>query len=187
MRAFTELYTGLDETTRTNDKVEALVRYFASVPARDAAWAVYFLSGRKPRQVVGSRQLAAWAIAAAGIPEWLFDECHDAVGDLAEVIALLLPDAGPGSPLPLYQWVEERLLPLQEADVGQAPRPPADEGGAPAEPVAGLPLGPGVDVGRQEQPAAQHGEFVGVEFVVLGLAAVNGLHGEAWPSTKGMP
>ena len=38
-----------------------------------------------------TRKLRAWAAEEAGIPDWLFDECYDAVGDLAETIALLLP------------------------------------------------------------------------------------------------
>lgn len=92
MKAFAELYAALDETTKTNDKVEGLRRYFASAPPADAAWALYFLSGRKPRQVLGTRRLSEWAIEAAGIPAWLFSECYDAVGDFAEIVALLLPE-----------------------------------------------------------------------------------------------
>ncbi len=42
----------------------------------------------------------------------MFDECYQAVGDLAETIALLLPDAEKTTDLPLHYWVEERLLPL---------------------------------------------------------------------------
>ncbi len=57
MKAFADLYTALDETTRTGEKVEALTRYFARAPAADAAWAVYFLIGRKPRQAVPSGKL----------------------------------------------------------------------------------------------------------------------------------
>ena len=75
MRAFSELYTALDETTRTSVKLAALERYFAVAPPTDAAWALYFLSGRKPRQVNGARKLSEWAIEAAGLPEWLFSEC----------------------------------------------------------------------------------------------------------------
>jgi DNA ligase-1 len=96
MRAFAELYAALDETTRTNDKVAAMARYFAAAPPADAAWALYFLSGRKPRQVIGTRRLSEWAIEAAGIPPWLFSECYDAVGDFAETVALLLPDVDDG-------------------------------------------------------------------------------------------
>ncbi len=50
MKAFTDLYTVLDETTKTTAKVRALRNYFTQVPAEDAAWAIYFLIGRKPRQ-----------------------------------------------------------------------------------------------------------------------------------------
>ena len=115
MKRFAALYAALDETNKTGDKVAAMQRYFAEVPAEDAAWAVYFLTGRKPRQVISTKNLRAWAIAAAQIPEWLFEQCYEAVGDLAEAVALLLPDrradAAEGS-LPLHRWVETRLLAL---------------------------------------------------------------------------
>src|SRR6185312_10310550 len=115
MRAFATLYAALDETTRTNEKVEALVGYFARVAPADAAWAVYFLIGRKPKRLVASGKLRAWATEEAGIPEWLFGECYDAVGDVAETIALLLPPPGTSSDRPLYEWVEGELLPLSSA------------------------------------------------------------------------
>jgi DNA ligase-1 len=113
MKAFADLYTELDETTKTSEKVAALVRYFRTAPTADAAWAVYFLIGRKPKQVVPTRKLVQWAIEVAGLPEWLFDESYDAVGDLAETIALVLPSAERSSDLPLSHWVEDVLLPLR--------------------------------------------------------------------------
>ena len=116
MRAFAELYAALDETTKTGAKVDALARYFASAPPADAAWAVHFLSGRRPKRLVSGPRLRAWAREAAGIPEWLFGECYDAVGDLGETIALLLPDAPSSTDRPLAYWVEERLLPLGRMD-----------------------------------------------------------------------
>ncbi len=116
MRAFTELYTALDATTKTNAKVAALTRYFAAAPAEDAAWAVNFLIGRRPKRLLESRKLAQWAIEEAGVPDWLFGECYQAVGDFAETIALLLPPAAASSQLSLRYWVEERLLPLRDAD-----------------------------------------------------------------------
>ena len=116
MKAFADLYAALDETTRTNAKVEAMVDYFRKAPADDAAWAVYFLIGRKPRQVIATAKLRAWAAAEAGISDWLFEESYHAVGDLAEAIALILPEPSTSSEVPLRVWVEERLLPLREAD-----------------------------------------------------------------------
>ena len=114
MKAFADLYAALDETTRTGEKVAALARYFAAAPPADAAWAVYFLSGRKPRQAVPSKRLRLWARERAGIAEWLFDECYQSVGDVAETIALLLPPADGAADRPLAEWVETKLLPLRE-------------------------------------------------------------------------
>jgi DNA ligase-1 len=113
MKHFARLFTELDTTTSTNAKVEALRRYFERTPARDAAWAVYFLAGGKPRQVVKTATLRALACEAAGISDWLFEECYQAVGDLAETIAHILPFEFAESDLGLADWVEERLLPLR--------------------------------------------------------------------------
>lgn len=114
MREFAALYGAIDETNRTSEKVAALVDYFRRAPAEDAAWAVHFLIGRRPKRLIGSVKLQRWAAEVAGIPEWLFAECYDAVGDLAETIASVLPDReGPrGEDRGLAYWVTERLLPL---------------------------------------------------------------------------
>ncbi|WP_395706143.1 hypothetical protein [Casimicrobium huifangae] len=95
MKRFAELFDALDATTATSEKVALLRSYFAATPASDAAWAAYFLAGGKPRQTVRTAELRAWAQQAAGLPDWLFEECYQAVGDLAETIALVLPDALP--------------------------------------------------------------------------------------------
>ncbi len=116
MKAFAELYAALDETTKTNEKVAALKRYLEAAQPADAAWAVNFLIGRRPKRLLESRKLAQWAMEEAGIPDWLFGECYQAVGDFAELIALLLPPAARSTDLPLHYWVEERLLPLRDAD-----------------------------------------------------------------------
>jgi DNA ligase-1 len=113
MRRFARLFSELDATTSTNEKVEALTRYFAEAPARDAAWAVYFLAGGKPRQVVKTASLVGLACQLAQIEYWLFDECYQAVGDLAETIALVLPRGDAPSDVGLADWVEDRLLPLR--------------------------------------------------------------------------
>ena len=113
MKAFAHLFAELDATTSTAAKVAALVRYFAQARAEDAAWAVYFLAGGKPRQVVPTATLRTLASQRACVDDWLFEECYQAVGDLAETIALVLPPAARVSALPLAQWVEERLLTLR--------------------------------------------------------------------------
>lgn len=114
MKRFAALYAELDGTTRTGEKVAAMERYFRAAAPEDAAWAVYFLSGRKPPQAVPSRRLATWANELAGIEPWLFDECYHAVGDLAETVALLLPPPTSSDDRPLSVWVNEVLLPLRK-------------------------------------------------------------------------
>jgi DNA ligase 1 len=116
MKLFTELYNELDRTNKTNEKIEALKNYFAVADKSDAAWALYFLSGRKPRQIVPSKKLREWALELSGIPEWLFDESRDAVGDGAETIALLLPNNHEIDETPLHVLVENELLPLRGSD-----------------------------------------------------------------------
>ena len=115
MKAFTDLYTALDETTKTNEKVAAMKSYFQSASPEDSAWAIYFLTGRKPKQLMQIPKLVALAVACAGVPEWMFSECYDAVGDTAETIALLLPSSSKSSELSLTQWVQERILTLRGA------------------------------------------------------------------------
>lgn len=112
MRRFAQLFAAIDETMRTNEKVDAMVDYFRSVDPADAAWAVWFLSGGRPKRLIPVRRLAGWAMEESDVPEWLFAECYDAVGDLAEAMALLLPDAESSADIPLHRWITERLLPL---------------------------------------------------------------------------
>ena len=114
MKKFAELFEAIDSSTSTKAKTAAMAEYFASAEARDAVWAAYFLTGHRPRQAVPSRRLHTWAAEAAGLPLWLFEESYDAVGDLAETIALVLPPPERASDDPLHVWIEERLIPLRE-------------------------------------------------------------------------
>ncbi len=116
MKLFTELYVELDQTNKTNEKVEAMRFYFGRAEPHDAAWALYFLSGRKPRQIVPSKKLREWSLELSGIPEWLFQESRDTVGDSAETMALLLPNVAEIDETPLHTLVEEQLLPLRSSN-----------------------------------------------------------------------
>lgn len=112
MKQFARLYSAIDATTSTNRKVDAMVEYLASAAPADAAWAVYFLSGERPKRLIPVRRIATWAMEESAVPEWLFEESYHAVGDLGETIALLLPHSYAGSDRPLHAWVEQILLPL---------------------------------------------------------------------------
>ena len=113
MKTFAELYAELDATTSSNAKLAAMQNYFAQAAPQDAAWAVYFLSGGRPRQLVPVRVLRELAVAYSGLSPWLFEESYQAVGDLAETISLVLPESSHSSDAGLAVWIEEKLLPLR--------------------------------------------------------------------------
>lgn len=115
MKAFAQLYGRLDATTSSNAKLAALQDYFSQAQPADAAWAVYFLAGGRPRQLVPSRVLREIGMQQAALPEWLFEESYQAVGDLAETLSLLLPESLHSSEAGLADWIEHHLLPLRGA------------------------------------------------------------------------
>lgn len=115
MREFARLYAELDETTSTSRKLAALQAYFSTAAPENAAWAVYFLAGGKPRQAVPTKLLREYATEFAVLDTWLFDEAYHAVGDLAETIALILPAPSHVSDIGLAEWVEQRIAPLRGA------------------------------------------------------------------------
>ncbi len=92
MELFADLVAEISATTKTNDKLDALVNYFAVAPEKDKVWVIALFSGRRPKRVVNSTLLWTWCNDIAGIPAWLFAECYHSVGDLAETISLLLPE-----------------------------------------------------------------------------------------------
>ena len=126
LRLFAQLYEAIDSTTSTNAKVAAMARYFATAPHADAAWAVYFLTGRRLKRLAAPGAVREWALAAAELEPWLLEECYAIVGDGAETIALVMdqvPPAPAEPDVPLAQWVEGRLLTLRDVDAaGQQAR-----------------------------------------------------------------
>lgn len=93
MKAFAELYTAIDETTKTNAKVDALAQYFSVADEKDAIWCVALLIGKRPKRTIKTSELKAWCMELAHVQEWLFEESYHVVGDLSETITLLLPPA----------------------------------------------------------------------------------------------
>ncbi|HSQ43877.1 MAG TPA: ATP-dependent DNA ligase [Ginsengibacter sp.] len=89
---FAQLVTELSSSTKTNDKLQSLVDYFAIAPVADKVWVIAIFSGRRPRRAVNSRLMREWCSEITNYPSWLFDECYHSVGDLAETLALLLPE-----------------------------------------------------------------------------------------------
>jgi len=127
---FARLVILLGSSTKTNDKLDALVNYFSHADDRDKVWVIALFSGRRPKRAVNATQLATWCIELTGLPAWLFEESYHTVGDLAETIALLLPEPestglarmeraagkeGPGAARPLA-WYLEQLIAIAKED-----------------------------------------------------------------------
>jgi DNA ligase-1 len=105
MRRFAALFAALDATTKSSAKVAALADYLRAAPEADRVWTVALLSHRRPRRAVTATELRLWAAEAAGIPDWLFEECYAVAGDLAETIAHLLPPPAAESDRSLADWI----------------------------------------------------------------------------------
>src|SRR5688500_824454 len=110
MKLFAALYDAIDRTTSTHAKVAAMGDYFLAAPPADAAWAVYFLTGRRLKRLVPSAAIRDWTLAATGLESWLLDECYAVVGDGAETAALVLDQVAVEAreDAPLAEWVESR-------------------------------------------------------------------------------
>lgn len=121
MKDFAALFSALDATTRTGDRVAALASYFRAAPPADRVWCAGLLSGRRPKRAASSTELRAWAAEAAGLPDWLMEESHAVAGDLAETIALVLPPPAAPRDRPLAEWVGMlAALPGQPAEARRA-------------------------------------------------------------------
>src|ERR1700722_18077411 len=121
MKAFAALYRRLDSATSTRHKRDALRDYLSAAIADEqlqasAAWAVYFLAGGKPRQMISTKLLRQLALDETQLPEWLFEESYQNVGDLAETLTLLLPTPKTMEDAPLDVWMNARLLSLKSLD-----------------------------------------------------------------------
>lgn len=113
MRAFTELYLALDATTRSSEKLDALVAYLRAAPHEDSVWAIWLLTGARMKRVLPRDELRNLAAEVSGVPEWLVAECYNMVGDLSETVALLVSSNLDSARTTAHQALSESL-PLRE-------------------------------------------------------------------------
>jgi DNA ligase-1 len=108
MKAFAQLFLSLDETNKTNEKVKVLKDYFTVVPDTDKMHMLALFTGRKPKRQINATQIRTWATEITNIPVWLFEESYHVVGDLAETMALLMPqNTDSNSNKTLTDWIGE--------------------------------------------------------------------------------
>lgn len=136
MDELARLFAALDATTSTHAKVAAIRAYIVACGGdeqhearpHDLAWALFFLSGRRFKRLVGARELMVWLEHACGFPSWLIEDSLAVVGDFAETAALLLDareherDASEAaaahalSDISLADWVETHIEGLRTLD-----------------------------------------------------------------------
>ena len=119
MRNFCDLYWALDSTTKTTEKIAALQWYFSEADPANAIWAIYFLTGQRIKRLVGTKLLRQWAVEQTNLSAWLFEECYDRVGDLAETISLVLPPGQQQSDIALKDLIENHLMPIRGGEPEQ--------------------------------------------------------------------
>lgn len=109
MKVFTNLYSQLDQTTKTNAKINIMADYFLHTNETDSVWAIALLTGRRPKRPIHTGDLKLWATELAQIPFWLFEESYSVAGDLAETISLLIPTSNNSTVIPLNKVMTEVL------------------------------------------------------------------------------
>lgn len=90
VKQFAALISELANSTKTNDKLQALVAYFSTASKDDQIYTLALFTDRRPKRAVNTTKLREWCAELVGIPLWLFEESYQHVGDLSETIALAM-------------------------------------------------------------------------------------------------
>jgi len=106
MQLFARLIERLDQSGDEMRKLSHLSAYLSEADDSDVVWAFALLTGNRPVRSVKTDQLKEWALEATGIPEWLFEECLQMSGDLAETAALMVPVATQTSSKSLRHFIQ---------------------------------------------------------------------------------
>lgn len=107
MREFATLIYDLDNTNKTKQKIQALIRFFESAPSVDKLWLIALFTGKRPKRPLQTNLLRQWTLEICNIPEWLFVESYSTVGDLGETISLLLPQNTGYIDRSLDEWMKD--------------------------------------------------------------------------------
>ena len=107
MKNFASLVYSLDQTTKTNKKIELLVGFFKNASDSDKLWCIALFSGRRPKRLISTSYLREWACEVTKLPIWLLEDTYSVIGDLAETISLLTPEKNQFSEKSLTVWISE--------------------------------------------------------------------------------
>ena len=71
MKQFSQLFSTLETSNKTNDKISALVHYFSTATEETNCGSLHF-SQENDQKTCKTNFLKLWAMEISGIPEWLF-------------------------------------------------------------------------------------------------------------------
>ncbi len=130
MKRFSRFLQNWESSDSLHEKAQLLKRTLLAASEADAAWALFWLASGKIKTELRASDWQAWGRAQSGLPDWLWEECHAAAGDWAEVVAWTGTPASPpenatlelnfsaeSTPPPatdaqLSEWMEWAILPL---------------------------------------------------------------------------
>ena len=118
MQIFSLLYTKLDQTNSTLDKIEILSNFFRRADFEDAAWTIYIIMGKQKKRFVKRSTLVKVLEEISGYENWLISDAYTTVGDFAETVSLLLGNnrvavQTEGSNSIAY-WMKNEIIPLNK-------------------------------------------------------------------------
>src|SRR5690606_21200880 len=107
MKHFSDLISAIEITNKTNAKIDASVDYLKIAFDKDKLWLITLFTGKRPPRPVKTALMRQWCMEITGHPEWLFLESYSNVGDLAETIALMLPEPTHQMDKSLDEWMND--------------------------------------------------------------------------------
>lgn len=106
MKHFALLVEQLYSANNSEEKSRIIAEYLSLAGDRDKLWMIFLLSGGRIRKSFSVHEFREWVIKSAEIPEWLFDEAHEFVGDLSETASLLIGKHNASTRCSLSQCIE---------------------------------------------------------------------------------
>jgi len=62
MKLFSELISALENTNKTNAKVDAIVEYLQRAPDSDKLWFLALFTGKRPKRPINTTFLKQWVL-----------------------------------------------------------------------------------------------------------------------------
>ena len=114
MNRFAALLDRLVLTPQRNGKIRLLTDYFATTPDPDRGYAVAAIT--RDLNIAAIKPAMLRTLAAERVDEALFEMSYDYIGDLAETIALIWPDAAGVNAAPALSEVVETIIAVDRAE-----------------------------------------------------------------------